>query len=58
MQPARAFLLEALGDLHRVGRVFRFLRGVAAHQTDGATAAEVDRRDHDHVSDTAFTNDS
>ena len=43
VQAPRALLLEAHRDLHRVIGVARLLSGVAAHQADGPTPAEVDR---------------
>jgi hypothetical protein len=49
VQPARALLLETGRDSHRVVGVGGLVIGVAAQQPDGASAAQVDRRDHDHA---------
>ena len=55
MQAPGAFLLEADRDRDRVVVVGRLFLRVAAEQANGAAAAQVDRRDHDHAAFTAFT---
>ncbi len=58
VQPPGALLLEPLGDGDGVIGVRGLLVRVAAHQADGAAAAQIDRGDHDHAAFTARTNDS